>query len=73
MSERTKDKANDRANDRAIEARRAFLKGAGLAGVAAAISVVAADEAEAKDAQVEKSSGYRETDHVNAYYETAKF
>jgi len=60
-------------DDRAVKSRRAFLKGAGVASVAAAISVVAADEAEAKSTDTKNTSGYRETDHVKAYYEAAKF
>jgi len=61
-------------NDKAVRSRRAFLKGAGVAGVAAALSVVAKDEAEAKSVETKATSGgYRETEHVNAYYEAAKF
>ncbi len=63
----------DQYDDKAVKSRRAFLKGAGVASVAAAISVVATDEAEAKSAETQKTSGYRETDHVKAYYEAAKF
>ena len=63
----------EQTRDKAIQTRRAFLKGAGVAGVAAAMNVVATDEAEAKSAEAESKSGYRETDHVNAYYEAAKF
>jgi len=59
--------------DKAVKSRRAFLKGAGVASVAAAISVVVADEAEAKSVEAKDASGYRETDHVRAYYEAAKF
>ena len=65
MTKRTKDKA--------VEARRAFLKGASLAGVAVAINAATTDEAKAKDTQTEKASGYRETEHINAYYKAAKF
>jgi len=60
-------------NDKAVRSRRAFLKGAGVAGMAAVASVVAKDEAEAKSVETKDASGYRETDHVNAYYEAAKF
>ena len=59
--------------DKAVRSRRAFLKGAGVASVAAAVSIVAKDEAEAKSVEAQDTSGYRETDHVKAYYETAKF
>lgn len=60
-------------DDKAVKSRRAFLKGAGVASVAAAISVVATDEVEAKSEETQKTFGYRETDHVKAYYEAAKF
>lgn len=67
----------EQSNDKAVQSRRAFLKGAGVAGVAgvaAAITAVATtDDAEAKSVEAPKSSGYRETEHVNAYYEAAKF
>lgn len=67
------EKNTEQKNDKAVRSRRAFLKGAGVAGVAAAISVVVKDEAEAKSVETKDASGYRETDHVNAYYEAAKF
>ena len=68
MSEQIKEK------DKAVQSRRGFLKGAGVAGIATAISVLSDTEAEAKEVEVEKgSSGYRETDHVKSYYEAAKF
>lgn len=79
MTEQTNAKAKAKANadDKSVQSRRAFLKGAGVAGVAgvaAAVSAVAGtNEAEAKSAEAPKSSGYRESDHVNAYYEAAKF
>jgi len=63
----------EQKTDMSVRSRRAFLKGAGLAGVAAAVSIVAKDEAEATSVEAKSSSGYRETDHVNAYYEAAKF
>ncbi len=54
--------------------RRKFFKLAGLgAGAVAAVAVsksaTAASETEAKRG----SAGYRETDHVKKFYETAKF
>lgn len=55
------------------QSRRAFLKGAGIAGVAAAATVVGADKVEASEAAPEKAAGYRETDTVRAYYEAARF
>ena len=60
--------------DEVVEARRGFLKGAGVASVGAAIAVVSGGEAGAVEAPVEQAaSGYQETDHVKSYYEAAKF
>lgn len=62
--------------EKTVQSRRAFLKGAGVAGVAglgAAFSVVTDDEAEAKSTKVAKPGGYQESDHVKAYYQAAKF
>ncbi|MDT8344547.1 MAG: twin-arginine translocation pathway signal protein [Thermohalobaculum sp.] len=51
--------------------RRDFLRLAGLAAPAAAVTVVTGAPAEAAaPASVE---GYRETDHVRKFYETARF
>ena len=55
------------------QSRRAFLKGAGVAGVAAAATVVSTEKVEAREAEPGKAAGYRETDAVRAYYEAAKF
>ena len=60
-------------NDKAKPSRRAFLKGAGVAGVAAALTAVPEGEAEASETGAKDNAGYRETDHINAYYEAAKF
>jgi len=64
------------SDDETVRSRRAFLKGAGVAGVAglgAAFSAVTKDEAEANADKPDTAGSYRETDHVNAYYEAAKF
>ncbi|QDY69790.1 twin-arginine translocation signal domain-containing protein [Qingshengfaniella alkalisoli] len=58
---------SDNAHD-----RRAFLKLAGLAPVAAgAATLGASDEAEASGTN--QSDGYRETDHIKTYYDLARF
>ena len=56
-------------------ARRDLLKKAGIAAGAAGVAAVAAPgEAEAAVATDAKgSAGYRETEHVQTYYELAKF
>ncbi|TCS63456.1 hypothetical protein [Varunaivibrio sulfuroxidans] len=61
-----------------LRARRAFLKGALLStGGVAALAVGGAGSASAavQAARVEtpRDAGYRETDHVRAYYAAARF
>ena len=56
--------------------RRDFLRvmGAGTAGVAAALPLLAAGPAEAKESPEERAKArYRETDHVKKYYQTNRF
>lgn len=54
--------------------RRNFLKAAGLAGGAAAVGVSAAVAAEPPEraADPKRGQGYHETDHVRAYYRSAR-
>jgi hypothetical protein len=57
------------------EQRRAFLKlgGAGVAAGGAAV-VLRGGAAESADATpANKAAGYRETEHVKKFYETARF
>lgn len=55
-------------------ARRDFLKGAGLAGVAGAATVALSGKtAKAAVPEQSQSSGYRETEHVMKYYEVSRF
>lgn len=65
----TKDKEQGRAK------RRDFLKLLGLGGVATATVAVAGDapEAKASEAGPADARGYRETEHVKKFYETARF
>lgn len=54
--------------------RRGFLKLAGLGTVAGGAAIAAsATGANAKEADHGGASGYRETDHVKTFYETARF
>ncbi len=54
--------------------RRFLMFGAGAAGAAAAAPVLAAPAAIVEPADSKpRSQGYRETDHVNTYYETTRF
>jgi len=54
--------------------RRRFLfaLGATSAGAAAAPALAAVPEAGAPSANAEATSGYRETDHVRDYYDSAR-
>ncbi|MCB1957873.1 MAG: twin-arginine translocation signal domain-containing protein [Rhodocyclaceae bacterium] len=56
-------------------ARRGFLRKAGLASGAAAVAVVTPVMAQPEAPQApqeEGASGYQETEHVRAYYQTAR-
>lgn len=55
--------------------RREFLKAAGITGAAAGVTAVALSGSPVKAATPEagKSAGYQETEHVNTYYELARF
>lgn len=54
--------------------RRDFLKAAGIAGGAAGVAAVALSGKSSKAAVPEsgKSAGYRETEHIRKYYESAR-
>ena len=52
--------------------RRGFLKLAGLGAVASGATLVAGSQAKA-DVRSPTSAGYRETEHVKRFYETARF
>jgi hypothetical protein len=55
--------------------RRGFIRlaaqGTGAAG-AGAVGLAAASVAQADEAPARRNSGYRESDHVRAYYELAR-
>ncbi|MBI2585391.1 MAG: twin-arginine translocation signal domain-containing protein [Rhodospirillales bacterium] len=55
--------------------RRDFLKAAGIAGGAAGVAAAALTTTSAKAAtpQAGKGSGYRETEHIRKYYESARY
>jgi hypothetical protein len=52
--------------------RRLFMKLAGLGAAGASIGF-AASEASATEASAAEHGGYRETEHVKAYYKMARF
>ncbi|MEM8554074.1 MAG: twin-arginine translocation signal domain-containing protein [Pseudomonadota bacterium] len=53
--------------------RRGFLTLAGLGATASGAALVTGETAEAATDVAADSDGYRETDHVRAYYTTARF
>ena len=54
--------------------RRAFLKFAGLGGVAGGAALVTGAPAEAAITEDDTTgAGYRETDHVRTFYKSARF
>jgi len=59
------------SDEKATASRRDFLRLAGLAAPAAAVTVVTGTPAEA--AVPTAADGYRETEHVRKFYETARF
>jgi hypothetical protein len=56
-----------------VEDRRDFLKKAALSVAVAGTAAVASKTASADDALDVTGSGYRETDHVKAFYNSARF
>ena len=59
--------------NKAVEDRRGFLKrSAATAAVAGAVAV-AGKAATADEPVVPSGAGYRETDHVKAFYNSARF
>lgn len=61
------------AKQKADESRRGFLKLMSVSAPAAAVSAVAASEADAAEPVEEKGSGLRMTPHVKAYLDSARF
>lgn len=54
--------------------RRNFLKFAGLGGVAGGVTLLTSENADATEAAGgEARSGYAETEHVKAFYRSARF
>jgi len=54
--------------------RRGFLKFAGLGTIASGAALVAGGESQAVEiAEPQGDAGYRETDHIKAYYASTRF
>ncbi|HYL33417.1 MAG TPA: formate dehydrogenase [Stellaceae bacterium] len=58
-------------SDKPTAKRREFLKLVGLGSVAGAATLAAGRPAAADEPQA-KTPGYRETEHIRKYYETAR-
>ncbi len=56
-----------------IADRRDFLKGSAVSVAAASVAVVASKTASANKVDVASGLGYQETEHVKAYYASARF
>lgn len=57
----------------AVEDRRDFLKRSAVTAAAAGAVAVAGKAATASEGQVPTGAGYRETEHVKAFYNSARF
>jgi len=53
--------------------RRSFLKLASVGAAGAVIATAGAQTASADEPQLDKTTGYSETDHVKKVYELARF
>jgi hypothetical protein len=53
--------------------RREFLKRSAVSVAAAGVVAVAGKTVSASEVDVPSGTGYRETDHVKAFYESARF
>ncbi|WP_157014748.1 twin-arginine translocation signal domain-containing protein [Mesorhizobium xinjiangense] len=59
--------------DEAKTDRRSFLKLAGLGSVAGGAALVTGEKGEAAEAKTgTDGAGYKETDHIQAYYKSAR-
>ncbi len=57
----------------AVAGRRDFLKGSAVSVAAVGVVAVAGKSASAREVEVVSCSGYRETEHVKAFYASARF
>jgi hypothetical protein len=67
------EKMTDTKDKKGVEDRRDFLKKAALSVAAAGTAAVASKSASADEALDTSGNGYRVTDHVKAFYKSARF
>lgn len=53
--------------------RRGFLKFAGIGTIATGAALVSGEKADAMETLESDKSGYKETDHVRTFYDSARF
>ena len=56
-----------------VAGRRDFLKRSAVSVAAAGAAAVAGKAASASEVEVPSGAGYRETEHVKAFYDSARF
>jgi hypothetical protein len=66
-------KMEDTNKKDAVAGRRDFLKGSAVSVAAVGVAAVAGKSASAGEVEVVAGSGYRETEHVKAFYASARF
>ena len=66
-------KMEDTNKKDAVAGRRDFLKGSAVSVAAVGVVAVAGKSASAGEVEVVSGSGYRETEHVKAFYASARF
>tara|TARA_Y100000813_G_C23941786_1_gene248390 strand:+ start:222 stop:434 length:213 start_codon:yes stop_codon:yes gene_type:complete len=67
------EKMTNKKEKKGVDDRRDFLKKAALSVAAAGTAAVASKSASADEALDTSGTGYRVTDHVKAFYKSARF
>ena len=66
-------KMEDTIKKDAVAGRRDFLRGSAVSVAAVGVVAVSGKSASAGEVEVASGSGYRETEHVKAFYASARF
>jgi hypothetical protein len=67
------EKMKSKKNQDTVADRREFLKGSAVSVAAVSALAVAGKTASASEVDVPSGAGYRETEHVKAFYNSARF